>query len=111
MMQHVKRLRCHHDHLKTLDDCYSVMRHNQTYDRMRDAQFRCDPVKMRQLDSSHFTSLIVRLSPDQGQGFFAAVRQAYEELRSLILRFDPGAAIEIYFDSAHVTIRSLEDGL
>lgn len=110
-LRHVERLRRHHDHLKTLEDCYAFMRHKETYDRLRDAQFRCDPAKMKQLDSSHFTSLIIRLSPDQGQQFFAGVSQAYEELRDLILRFDPGALVEIYFDSAHITIKSLQDGL
>jgi hypothetical protein len=109
--QHIDRLRRHHDHLKTLDDAYAFMRQKETYDRMQDAKFRCDLAKMKELDSSHFTSLIVRLSPDHGPHFFAGVRQAYEQLKDLLLRFDSGATVEIYFDSAHITIKSLQDGL
>ena len=86
------------------------MRKEQTYKRMMDKDFRCDPVKTRELDKSYFTSLIIKLVPDEGNPFFAGVLHAYEQLRDLILSFDPTAKIEIYFDSAHITIKSLEDG-
>jgi hypothetical protein len=76
-LERIERLRRHHDHLKTLDGAYGLMRHEQTYDRMRDAGFRCDPAKMKELDSSHFTSLIVRLSAEEGHQFFAAVEKVY----------------------------------
>ena len=111
MLRHVERLRRHHDHLKTLDDCYTYMRRKETYDRMEDPNFSCDQAKMNELDESHFTSLIVKLSADQGKGFFSEVRKAYEQLKDLVERFDRSASVEIYFDSAHITIKSIEDGL
>lgn len=110
-LERVERLRRHHDHLKALDDAYHLMRYEQTYDRMRDAAFRCDPAKMKSLDNSHFTSLIVRLSAEEGHQFFAAVEKVYRQLERLLLRLDPGAAVEIYFDSTHITVKSLQDGL
>jgi len=112
VLQNVDRLRCHHDHLKTLDNCYAFMRQKETYDRMRDPEFRCDdPDKMNELDRAHFTSLIVKLSPEQGEKFFLRIRQAYEQIGALLRRFDDRATVEIYFDSAHITIKSLQDGL
>jgi hypothetical protein len=110
-LERIERLQRHHDHLKTLGGAYDLMRHEQTYDRMRQAAFRCDPVEMKALDSSHFTSLIVRLSAEEGHQFFAVVEKVYRQLEELLRRFDPGAAVEIYFDSAHITVKSLQDGL
>jgi len=110
LLQHVERLRRHHDHLKTLDDCYTYMRQKETYDRMEDPNFLCDKVKMKELDASYFTSLIIKLSVEQGKEFFYKVQQGYSQLKNLVERFDPSASVEIYFDSAHITIKSLEDG-
>lgn len=111
VLMQVDRLRRHHDHLKTLENSYNFMRQKQTYDRMKDVEFQCDAEKMEELDNSYFTSLIIRLSLHQGQQFFAGVRRAYEALRALLLRFNPSATVDIYFDSAHITIKSLQDGL
>jgi hypothetical protein len=107
----VDRLRRHHDHLKTLDDCYSYMRQRETYERMRDSNFRCHPDEMEKLDTSYFTSLIVKLSPEQGKHFFENVEKAYQELANLVKQLDPAANVQIYFDSAHITIKSLLDGV
>lgn len=105
----VQRLCLHHDHLKTLMEAYDYMRHKETYARMRDPEFRCDSVKMSQLDSSYFTSLIVRLSYEQGTTFFDSINQAYEELGNLVRNSYPDSKVEIYFDSAHITIKSVLD--
>jgi hypothetical protein len=109
VLHHVERLRRHHDHLKTLDDCYAYMRHKETYDRMEDPSFSCDQTQLDELDRSHFTSLIVKLSVDQGEKIFSEVRRAYELLKGLVLRFDRSASVEVYFESAHITIKSLAD--
>jgi hypothetical protein len=107
----IERLRRHHDHLKALDDCYTYMRQKETYERMRDPDFRCDPKKMRKVNSSHFTSLIIKLLAQQGKQFFSRVNGAYQELKNLVRHFNPEANVEIYFDSAHITIKSLLDGV
>ena len=105
----VKRLCLHHDHLKTLVEAYDYMRQKETYARMRDPEFRCDSVKMNQLDSSYFTSLIVKLSYEQGAIFFDSISRAYEELETLVRNSYPNSKVEIYFDSAHITIKSILD--
>jgi hypothetical protein len=105
----VQRLCLHHDHLKTLIDAYNYMRQKETYARMRDPEFRCDSVKMNQLDSSYFTSLIVKLSFEQGAIFFEVVNQAYQKLNELVQNSYPNSKVEIYFDSAHITIKSILD--
>src|SRR2546429_4057097 len=105
----VQRLCLHHDHLKTLIDAYNYMRQKETYARMRDHEFRCDSAKMNQLDSSYFTSLIVKLSFEQGAIFFEGVNEAYQKLNELVQKFYPNSKVEIYFDSAHITIKSILD--
>jgi hypothetical protein len=109
-LHYVDRLRRHHDHLKTLDECYTLMRQKQTYDRMEDPNFSCDQAKMNELDKSYFTSLVVKLSEEAGSEVFSKVREAYKQLKDIVLRFDPSANVEIYFESAHITIKSLADG-
>jgi hypothetical protein len=96
----VQRLRRHHDHLKNLDAEYALMRHTETYKHMIDPCFKCDVDKMEALSSRHFTSLILKLSEEDGKDFFSRVREAYARLEALVTQFDPCAAVEIYFDSA-----------
>jgi hypothetical protein len=87
------------------------MREKETYDRMRDTSFRCDSVQMEALDSRHFTSVILRLSPQDAGELFQRVMGAYDRLKELVTAFDREAAVEIYFESAHITIKSLVDGV
>jgi len=108
-LEHTDRLRRHHDHLKALDDCYTFMRQNQTYDRMKDKDLRCNPATAP-ADEPYYTSLIIKLCADKGADLFDGVRHAYEELEALLRHFDPEASVDVYFDSAHITVRSLEDG-
>ena len=105
----VTRLRNHHDHLKTLDEAYAFMRKQQTYNRMNDEKFAFDDAAMDKLDKSYFTSLIVRLSKSEGDALFSKVEEAYRTLKDLVLRHHPKAKVEIYFDSAHITIKSILD--
>jgi hypothetical protein len=105
----VQRLCLHHDHLKTLMEAYDYMRQKETYTRMLDPEFRSDPVKMNQQDNSYFTSLIVKLSYEQGATFFDSIGQAYKELEALVRNYHPNSKVEIYFDSAHITIKSILD--
>lgn len=107
---HVARLRRHYDHLKQLDAEYEHMRQVETYDRMIDSEFRCDPNKSHALSEQNFTSVILKLSGTGDAEFFSRLQIAYERLHALVRQFDPDAAIEIYFDSAHLTIKSLLEG-
>lgn len=104
----VQRLCCHHDHLKNLVECYTYMRQKETYTRMQDLSFRCNPNKMEELDSSYFTSLIIKLSFKKGKKFFNKVNKAYQKLSNLVKK-NLGQQPEIYFDSAHITIKSVLD--
>jgi len=101
----------HHDHLKTLANEYAFMRQKQTYDLMADDAFQFDQDAMNRLDKSYFTSLIVRLSSTEGDHFFAPIKNAYVELRNLVEEYHPNANVDIYFDSAHITIKSLLDNV
>ena len=105
----VQRLCLHHDHLKTLIEAYDYMRQKETYARMQDPNFRCDSAKMNQSDSSYFTSVIVKLSYEQGMTFFDSINQAYKELDNLVRNTCPNSKVEIYFGSAHITIKSVLD--
>ena len=60
------------------------MREKETYSRMQDPAFQCDSVKMKQSETSYFTSLMIRLSCDEGKDFFKEVEQAYTKLQSEI---------------------------
>ncbi len=105
----VQRLCRHHDHLKSLVESYKYMRQTETYERMQNSEFRCDPVQMNKLDNSYFTSLIIKLSYEQGKLLFNGVNQAYQELSNIVQQFYPDAKVDIYFDSAHITIKSILD--
>jgi len=85
------------------------MREKETYARMEDPNFQCDPEKMEELDNSYFTSLIVRVSDKEGESFFKIIKQAYEELSDVVQEFYSNSKVEIYFDSAHITIKSIVD--
>ena len=105
----VQRLCRHHDHLKSLTEAYIKMRREQTYERMSDLNFRCDPNKMKRLDNSYFTSLIIKLLEDKGEVLFSGVKEAYIDVKNLIKRYYPESKPEIYFDSAHITLKSILD--
>jgi hypothetical protein len=107
----VDHLRSHHDHLKTMDDSYRYMKQEETYERMHDPAFQCIPEEMEKFETSCFTSLIIKLSVDQGKVLLEIVERAYREIANLILQFDPSAKISMYFDSAHITVNSLVDGV
>jgi len=51
----------------------------------------------------------VKLSYEQGARFFDSIYRAYEELETLMRNAHPNAKVEIHFDSAHITIKSLLD--
>jgi hypothetical protein len=112
ILEQVDRLRRHHDHLKALDESYAFMRQKETYARMLDKDFRFDLGAMNELDESHFTSLIVKLDATQ-KAFFSGIEEAYRRIRELFREFDSDLdvedAVEIYFDSAHITLKSLHD--
>lgn len=101
----------HHDHLKSLEQEYRFMREQQTYARMTDPTFRTDAAGMAQNDSHTWlrTSLIISLSSSTAPSFWAKVDQAYQAVRALIHQFYPAATVDIYFDSAHITVKTLAE--
>ena len=110
VLAYTARLRRHHDHLKGLDTEYEYMRRAETYDRMKDPSFRCDPSKFHALREQHSTSVILKLSGTGYAEFFSRLEIAYEGLKDLVKKFDSRADVEIYSESAHITIKSLLDG-
>lgn len=105
----IQRLCRHHDHLKTLSDAYTYMRQKETYERMIDSNFRCNLNKMRELDNSYFASLIIKLPEDNCKTLFNEVKKAYEEVKGLITKYQPNSEPDMYFDSAHITLKSIVD--
>jgi len=110
ILAYTARLRRHYDHLKSLDSEYDYMRRTETLDRMRDPTFRTDPDKFYALSAQHFTSVILRLSGIGDADFFSRLHGPYESLRALVEEFDSRAVVEVYSNSAHVTIKALLDG-
>lgn len=87
------------------------MREQQTYARLTDPNFRTDPTLMAQSDSRTWlrTSLVIKL-PDQPQSpFFQQVRAAYTTVQTLIQRFYPTTTVDVYRDTAHITIKTLAE--
>jgi hypothetical protein len=101
----------HHDHLKSLVQEYQFMREQQTYARLVDPHFRTDPTLMAQSDSRTWlrTSLVIKL-PDQPQSpFFQQVTAAYQAVQTLLQRFYPTTGVDVYLDTAHITVKTLAE--
>ncbi|MCK4605319.1 MAG: hypothetical protein KAU41_11645 [Deltaproteobacteria bacterium] len=105
----IKRLCLHQDHLKGLCKDYEFMRRQGTYDPMLDLTFRCDPQQMDKLDQSFFTSLIIKLPRKDCQGLFDELKKAYDGVDQLVKEYHPEAEANAYFDSAHITLKSILD--
>ena len=105
----IARLCNHHDHLKFLSDSYFFMKQTETYNRMIDRSFHCDPVRMKELEGSYFTSLLIKLSNSKCKKLFDNVEEPYIKIKRLIKEFHRHSEPEIYFDSAHITIKSIVD--
>lgn len=101
----------HHDHLKNLAQEYQFMRQEQTYARLADPTFRTDPDLMGQSDSPAWlrTSLVIKLPYDATSPFWANVNAAYQAIADLIQHDYPSTAVDIYFASAHMTIKTLAE--
>ncbi|MCE7981549.1 MAG: hypothetical protein DYG89_10175 [Caldilinea sp. CFX5] len=87
------------------------MRVQQTYARLADPNFRTDPALMVQSDSRTWlrTSLVFKL-PDQPQSpFFQQVRATYTAVQTLIHHFYPTTAVDVYLDTAHITVKTLAE--
>jgi hypothetical protein len=106
----VNRLSLHHDHLKTLVKEYSFMRQEETYARMLDTNFQFDLLKMNECNTSYYTSLIVKLEYEQNTPLFDKLDRAYKELEKMVKDFYPASQVEIFHNSAHITIKSILDG-
>lgn len=107
--QKVKKLISNHEFLRKLDYVYNhIMFEKQTIEPMG----ICFPQytdEMEERDRSNFTSLILKLDKNLGRVLFDPVKQAYEEIEQLVTNTYPKAKPEIYFDSAHLTIRAIVD--
>ena len=101
----------HHDHLKALAQEYHLMRTAQTYARMADPTFRTDATALAQSDSRAWrrTSLVIKLPYNVTSPFWANVDEAYLTIAELIRHDYPTTAVDIYFDSAHITVKTLAE--
>lgn len=105
----IERLCRHHDHLKALVREYALMRQEQTYGRMVDPTFQTDPSAMAAVDSRKWlrTSLIVDVSKPEMGPLFSEVDDLYANVSGLIQQYYPTCEIDVYFDSAHITVKSI----
>lgn len=105
----IKRLCLHHDHLKGLCKDYEFMRQQRTYDHMNDPDFCCNTKKMDSLDKSHFTSLIIKLDQENCHHLFSKLKTVYDQVNNLLKKYDSKVEGTPYFDSAHITLKSILD--
>lgn len=105
----VDRLCRHHDHLKALAREYTLMRHEQTDGRMADPTFRTNSAAMDVVDSPGWlrTSLIVKLAQPALQPLLVGADHIYANAKQLIHHYYPDCEVDIYLDSAHITVKTL----
>ncbi|MCB0836352.1 MAG: hypothetical protein KDD99_06760 [Bacteroidetes bacterium] len=96
----------HFDHLKTIDKVYQSMRDEQTIDRMKDPSFSSDPGAADRFEETYFTSLVIRLQKPEMNPLFEKIDNAYQAFKQLINHYHPEANVDIYFDTAHITVKS-----
>ena len=82
------------------------MRDDQTIARMKNPSFSNDPVRAAKLGEMYFTSLVIRLQRPEMNPLFEKVNKAYQVFNQLIHHYHPEANVDIYFDSAHITVKS-----
>lgn len=87
------------------------MRTAQTYARMADPTFRTDTMAMAQSDSRAWlrTSVVIKLPYSPTSPFWANVSEAYQAIGDLIGRDYPATDVDIFFDSAHITVKTLAE--
>lgn len=87
------------------------MREQQTYARLTDPNFRTAPTLMAQSDSRTWlrTSLVIKLPNQPRSPFFQQISAAYTEVQTLIRHFYPTTGVDIYLDTAHITIKTLAE--
>lgn len=109
VLARLDRLCQHHDHLKALQREYGFMRHEQTHKRMADPTFCTDGTAMAQVDSPQWlrTSLVIKLPVEPLETLFTEVTAVYNGFRELIHRFYPGTEVDIYIESAHITVKTI----
>lgn len=102
---------CHHDHLKSLVQEYQFMREEQTYARLTDPNFRTDAKLMAQSDSRTWlrTSLVMKLPAEAQSQFLQQISAVYATVQTLIHHFYPDAAVDVYLDTAHITIKTVAE--
>ncbi len=105
----LERLMRHHDHVKQLNVIYQQMRHDQTYECMRDPLFQNDEIATQKLDNANFTSLIIPLTFSKNQPLFEQMTKLCTEFNELIQCFYPNVVPQINLDAAHITVRSIVD--
>lgn len=103
----IQRLMNMHDFYRTIPDFYLGHLNREALDLMRSGTYMPNPEKTKRLQDSFHTSLILKLDNLDRAVEFQSCRRVFEELQNLILEFFPKAEPEIYFEAAHITIRSL----
>ena len=104
---HIRRLMNMHDFYRTIPDFYKGELNREAIKKMRSGTYAPNPEKTIRLQESYHTSLIIKLSSHDGKVIFQKIRKVFDEIETLIRNFYPKTNPEIYFDSAHITIRSL----
>lgn len=107
----IERYSRHHDHLKALTQEYQLMRQEQTYARLADPTFRTDPTLLRQSESRTWlrTSLVIKLPYTPTTPFFVNAKAAYQAVSAVIQQVYPATAVDLYLDSAHITVKTLAE--
>jgi len=105
----LKRLICHHDHVKQLNVIFQQMRHDKTYELMRDPLFQSDENATQKLDNANFTSLIIPIDFSKNQELYDQMLKLCTEFDELIQYFFPQIKPQINLDATHITVRSIVD--
>lgn len=85
------------------------MRHEETYERMRDTRFVGNQAAMRRLNTSNFTSLVIPLYLDQNKGLLDRFENLCGEFEAMLNKFYPGVTPQFNLEAAHITVRSIVD--
>ncbi len=95
--------------MKQLNLIYQRMRHEETYERMRDTGFIGNQGAMHRLNTSNFTSLVIPLYLEQNRGLLERFQNLCGEFEALLKRFYPGVTPQFNLEAAHITVRSIVD--
>lgn len=106
----LQRSLLHYDHLKALDQTYRQMREEQTFRSMMDRSFGFDEQAIEAQNQAYFASLVIRLPEKPLEALFDRYRRVYTDVKQLLAQYHPECETDIYFQSAHITVKALTYG-